>query len=112
MLFMSKYPLEWGWHTDPTSNTPSSTEWKPKPTLIGGPNSSSASSDDGTKVAAYGDLRCQAICASGGDWGSTATHKIGRTNMCRKCAVKMLGMENSPADELMDTLKRFELERK
>jgi hypothetical protein len=32
--------------------------------------------------------------------------------MCRKCAVKMLGMENSPADELMDTLRRFELERK
>jgi hypothetical protein len=108
----STYPLEWGWHTNPTSNTRSASDWKPQPTLIGGANSASATDADGTKVAAWGDLRCQALCASGGDAGTTATYKIGRTNMCRKCAVKMLGMENSPADELMDTLRRFELDRK
>src|SRR5258708_1462010 len=109
---MSTNPLEWGWHTGPVSNTSSSSEWKPKPTLIGGADSTQATNGDGVKVAAWGDLRCQALCAGGGDGGTTATHKIGGRNMCRKCAVKMLGMENSPADELMDTLRRFELDRK
>jgi len=35
-------------------------------------------------------------------------YHIDGNNLCRSCAVKELGMENSPANELMKALERFE----
>jgi len=32
--------------------------------------------------------------------------------MCRKCAVKRLGIENLPASEQNDILERFEIKRR
>ena len=58
--------------------------------------------------AAAGDLKCVGgDCQSGGDQGMTGMYRIGRATLCRKCAVKKLGMENEPAEEIMKTLERF-----
>lgn len=58
---------------------------------------------------AAGDLKCVGgSCASGGSWGTTGMYYIDGKTLCRSCAVKQLGMENSPADELIRTLKPFE----
>ncbi|MCF8533227.1 MAG: hypothetical protein K9G48_09520 [Reyranella sp.] len=58
---------------------------------------------------AAGDLKCVGgSCTRGGSWGATGMYHIGGKNLCRSCAVKELGMGNSPADELMKALKSFE----
>ncbi len=57
---------------------------------------------------AAGDLKCVGgDCQSGGDQGMTGMYRIGRATLCRKCAVKKLGMENEPAEEIVKTLERF-----
>ena len=87
---MTNYPLEWGWHT----------------------SSSSKSAKEGdTDVAAWGDLKCQGgVCASGGDFGTTATHHFDRAgNLCRKCAIKHMGAEDLPSDEQNEMLKPYEI---
>jgi hypothetical protein len=66
---------------------------------------------DGKHVVpvAAGDLKCVGgSCASGGSWGTTGMYYIEGKTLCRSCAVKQLGMENSPADELIRTLEPFE----
>ena len=66
---------------------------------------------DGKHVVpvAAGDLKCVGgSCASGGSWGTTGMYYIEGKTLCRSCAVKQLGMENSPADKLIRTLKQFE----
>lgn len=51
--------------------------------------------------AAAGDLQCEGFsagCQSGGDWGTTAEYRMGEPprNLCRKCALRYLGLENEP----------------
>jgi len=58
---------------------------------------------------AAGDLKCVGgSCTRGGSRGTTGMYHMGGKNLCRSCAVKQLGMENSPADELMKALEQFE----
>ena len=58
---------------------------------------------------AAGDLKCTGgSCRSGGSYGTTGAYHMGGKSLCRSCAVKKLGMENSPADELMKALEQFE----
>jgi hypothetical protein len=100
---MTKYPLEWGW--DQLNNEKSSTgsEWKPKPTLLGG-------HDGDVDVAAVGDLKCQGgYCSQGGSYGTTATHQINGNNLCRSCAVKWYGLEGLSGSEQDRFLKKFEI---
>ena len=103
---------EWDWPISIDLSPAVAEGWKAEPTLLGGANPQSRDAAVDAKVAAYGDLRCQAVCASGGDYGTTATHRAERTNMCRKCAVKRLGIENMPAGEQDEILDRFEIKRR
>jgi hypothetical protein len=61
--------------------------------------------------AAAGDLKCEGFrgCESGGDWGTTATHSVTGSKLCRKCAIKKLGIEDSSPAEQIKTLRRYEL---
>ena len=43
---MDGYPLEWGWHTPPTSGSGEPPAWKPTPTLLGGADPDSFASDE------------------------------------------------------------------
>ena len=43
---MDGYPLEWGWHTPPSSGSGEPPAWKPTPTLLGGADPDSFASDD------------------------------------------------------------------
>jgi hypothetical protein len=65
--------------------------------------------DSGNIVpAASGDLKCVGgDCQSGGDQGTTGMYSVGRATLCRKCAIKRLGMENEPAEEIRKALERF-----
>ena len=102
---MSTYPLEWGWHTRAQSNTSSASDWKPKPTLLGGANP-----DDNIKLAAAGDLKCQSVCASGGSYGTTGAYNVEDKIMCRSCAVKALKIENFPSNLQNKFLRPYELQ--
>lgn len=98
---MSTYPLEWGWHTAPTSNTSSASEWKPKPTILGGA---------GRDLAAAGDRRCQGpYCTQEGAYGATGHYEIGGTIMCRDCAVKVKKIDLLPGKLQDDVLRKLEL---
>ena len=58
---------------------------------------------------AAGDLKCVGgSCTRGGSRGTTGMYHMSGKNLCRSCAVKQLGMENSPADDLMRALEAFE----
>jgi hypothetical protein len=103
---------EWDWPISIDSSPTVTTGWEVLPTLLGGADPQSKDAAVGAKIAAYGDLRCQALCLSGGDYGTTATHRAERTNMCRKCAVKRLGIENLPTGEQNEILEKFELRRR
>ncbi len=96
---MSRYPLEWGWHTAQTTE-PSATEGTPRETLIG------RKPQQGVDVqeAAVGDLLCVNHPRKN---GMTATHSIGGQNLCRNCAVKKLGCEDLPSDEQSEAMKRW-----
>jgi hypothetical protein len=62
--------------------------------------------------AAAGDLSCEGYrggCESGGDYGTTATHNVERRLLCRKCALRKLGIEELSPVEQMKTLRAFEL---
>ena len=109
---MKTDPREWGWPISATASPSVAEEWKAKPTLLGGADAQTIDAAHDTKVAAHGDLRCQAICATGGDYGTSATHRAEMTNMCRKCAVKRLGIENLPTSEQNEILERFEIKRR
>lgn len=109
---MKTDPRERDWPISAASSPAAAEEWKAKPTLLGGADPQTIDAAHDTKVAAYGDLRCQAICASGGDYGTTATHRAEKTNMCRKCAVKRLGIEKLPASEQNEILEKFEIKHR
>jgi hypothetical protein len=94
---MTKYPLEWGWHT---SNSATASDWKPRHTLLG----CDPGSDGNTDVAAAGDLRCE-TCPKGGDYGSTGMYEIDGKILCAKCAVKKLKIEDLPGSERVPILR-------
>jgi Phage portal protein len=59
------------------------------------------------KIAASGDPPCQGgYCESGGSYGSTAMYHVLGRNVCRDCAVKMLGLDNEPAAVKTEELNR------
>jgi hypothetical protein len=102
---MTKYPLEWGWDQPNNEKSSTSTEWKPKPTLLG-------SHDGDVDIAAVGDLRCDGIpggggCANKGDRGSTAMYGFDAGKMCAKCAVRYIGAEDLPSSEQTEMLRPF-----
>lgn len=100
---MTKYPLEWGWDQPDTSKASASSEWKPKPTLLG-------NKENDTQVAAAGDLKCVGgDCIQGGTYGTTAAYNVESRNLCRSCAVKRLGIESLPGSEQNKILRNFEL---
>ena len=92
---MTKYPLEWGWHT----NSSTASDWKPKPTMLSG----------STELAAAGDLKCQGVCSGGGTYGTTGAYDIGGKPMCRNCAVKILKIEDLPGSIQNEKLQGLEL---
>ena len=51
-------------------------------------------------------------CQSGGTYGTNAMYRIGRKNLCRECAVNVLGIENEPSDEKVLTLSPFSIQGK
>jgi hypothetical protein len=63
---------------------------------------------------AAGDLACQGIeagCQSGGDFGTTAAYRVGNRNLCMKCALKKLGLENEPGSLQPQLLLPWSLQR-
>lgn len=104
---MSKYPLEWGWHDQPEATKTSATD-SPRETLLG----RKAREGEQDVAQAWGDLKCQGYCASGGDSGTTGAYRVEGKILCWKCAVKRLGVENAPGREQSETLEPFILKRK
>lgn len=99
---MAKYILEWGWDRPDAQSASAKPEWKPAPTMLGG-------AEPDQKVAAAGDLKCQAICASGGSYGTTGSYRVEDKVMCRSCAVKTLKIEALPGGMQNDRLRGYEL---
>ncbi len=123
---MTRYPLEFGWHTDDQSaDAPKLPVFTPvMPTLLGGalqrspadilygsspPPDSDPVPDGITPVGSYhyGDLKCTAgDCASGGDWGTTGAYTFRGRIFCRKCMLRELGAEyDSPAEQIKELEK-------
>src|SRR5476651_64889 len=103
---MTNYPLNWGWDQPDTSKASTSSDTKPKPTLLGG-------HDGDVNVAAAGDLRCEGLrggggCSKGrGDWGATAMYGIEGRNLCAKCGGRAVGAQDLPATEQIEILRPF-----
>lgn len=100
---MPKYPLEWGWHTDPETN-PEPTPAETPPPKTGWPTLLNS-----VTPIAWGDRKCQAYCSAGGDSGTTGAYVIDGRIHCFKCAIKKLGVENEPPAEQIETLRPREL---
>jgi hypothetical protein len=67
------------------------------------------------QIAAAGGLRCDGIpsgCQSGGTYGTNAMYRIRGKNLCRDCAVKILGIENEISNEQVLTLEPFSIHGK
>jgi hypothetical protein len=96
---MTKYPLEWGWDQPETSKSSSSSDWKPKPTLLG-------NRGDDIDVAAAGDLKCEGgDCGQGGSWGTTGMYEVAGKILCENCAAKAKRAEDLPSDERVRILR-------
>ena len=100
---MSTHPLEWGWHTDSTSNFSSTSEWKPKPTLIGG-------SEPNSDTQQLAQLKCEGMtgssgCQFGGSYGTSAVYYQNGRKQCFDCAVKERAIEGLPGDEQVRILR-------
>lgn len=66
------------------------------------------------QIAGSGNLKCDGFsagCQSGGTFGTAAMYHIFGRNLCRDCAVKMMGLENLPGSEQTKTLERYLIER-
>jgi hypothetical protein len=61
-----------------------------------------------TNLAAAGDIPCEGFygsgCSSGGDSGTTAMYGVFGRKVCRKCAVKMLGISDDTSKEQLKVL--------
>jgi len=67
------------------------------------------------QVAAARGLPCDGFsggCQSGGSYGTNAMYRIRGRNLCRNCAVKMLGIEDEPSNEQILTLDPFSIQGK
>jgi hypothetical protein len=56
-------------------------------------------------------FRCDGFsagCPNGGTYGYNANYFISRRNLCRDCAIKILGIEDEPSIIQTDTLRNFE----
>ena len=102
---MTKYILEWGWHTAPTPNASSISEGTAYKTLLGG----AEPEEIGPQIAAAGDLKCEAMCASGGSYGTTGTYRHEGKVMCRACAVKATGAGGLPGSKQNEMLRSYEI---
>ena len=81
----------------------------------GGSDETSPSGKSNVQVAADWGLPCDGYaggCQSGGTYGTNAMYRIRGLNLCRNCAVKILGIENAPSNEQVDTLDPFSIQRK
>jgi HK97 family phage portal protein len=63
--------------------------------------------DDEFQVAARGDIPCQGYCQSGGSHGTAAMYRILGRDVCRNCAVKMMGLEDLTGSEQTKELERY-----
>jgi hypothetical protein len=89
-------------------------DWEDEPRVpAGNPGGGQWTSDgggDGFQIASAGDLKCQGFsggCQSGGTFGTAAMYRIFGRNVCRDCAVKMMGLENEPGAEQSKILERY-----
>jgi len=77
----------------------------------GNPDGGQWTSDGGDgsfEVAAGGDLPCQGgYCESGGTRGTAAMYRIFGRNVCRDCAVKMMGLDGLPGSVQTKELERY-----
>jgi RHS repeat-associated protein len=98
----------------PFKSNPSSTEADPRQPLgaanlyqyvVGNP----AASTDPTGL---GGLSCQGFpagCQSGGSYGTSAMYCVGGKNLCRNCAVKILGIGGESQKEVLQILNNFRI---
>jgi len=61
-----------------------------------------------TQLAGFECQGFPAGCQFGGDYGTTATHFGGGRDLCRKCAIRYLGIENEPNAIQIQVLRNFE----
>ena len=95
---LRKYNPDWEIESRVPTGSPNGGQW----TGDGG--------DAGVQIAAVGDLPCQGFaggCQSGGTYGTGATYRIFGRNVCRDCAVKMMGLENESGAAQMKALERY-----
>jgi hypothetical protein len=88
--------------------------WEDEPRVpAGNPDGGQWTGDGGdadVQIAAVGDLPCQGFaggCQSGGTYGTTAMYRIFGRNVCRDCAVKMMGLENESGAAQTKVLERY-----
>jgi hypothetical protein len=96
---MSKYPLEWGWHTaqDTDSSAPTNAA---RETLLG----RKPQQEGDVQEAALGDRLCVNHPRKN---GKTGMYVVKRRILCRDCAVKELGFENMPSNEQTDAIRPY-----
>ncbi len=61
------------------------------------------------------NLRCDGIyegCQMGGTYGTNAMYHVSGKNLCRECAVKILGLKNDSSREQTRTLNPFQIQGK
>jgi hypothetical protein len=78
--------------------------------LFVGPGPESGSSQGPPLTQPVG-FECQGFpagCQFGGDFGGNANHYAGGRDLCRKCAIRYLGIENEPPIIQIETLRGFE----
>ncbi len=64
------------------------------------------------EVAARGDIPCQGgYCESGGTYGTAAMYHILGRNVCRDCAVKIMGLENLPGGQQTKELEDYLIDK-
>lgn len=74
----------------------------------GGGQWTDGSGDGSFEVAARGDIPCQGgYCESGGSRGTAAMYRIFGRNVCRDCAVKMMGLDGLPGAVQTKELERY-----
>jgi hypothetical protein len=89
---MSRYPLEWGWHTD----EPTQVSAKSEPSSVEASPGRKPKEEGDFDVAAKGDRLCANHPRKS---GQTGAYEVEGRILCRDCAVKRLGFEDMPSNE-------------